>query len=201
MGRPLRLLVPNGRYHVFSRGSNRQQIFWDDRDYRRHLAILDTATQRYGIVVLAYCLMPNHVHVLARDPNASLSAAMQFLNGGYSRTTNRRHDRARHLFQNRFGAVRITTDTQLLVDFAYVALNPVAAGLCASAADYRWSGHRALAGLGPAAPFLAVAEAWAHFGTTPALGALAYAAFVDAEARRRASADAARYAFATGSSL
>jgi REP element-mobilizing transposase RayT len=174
MARKPRLVVENGVYHVFSRGNNKERIFWDERDYRALLRLLERAAARFEIVVLSYCLMPNHLHLLVQVPKGNLSEALQFVVGGYSRATNKR----RHLFQNRFGSVHVTSDAQLLGCFRYIALNPVEAGLCDDPEHYRWSSHRALAGLAFPPPFLAAREALAHFGRTPELARNGYRAFV-----------------------
>jgi len=196
MGRPHRIVLANGVYHAFTRGNNKEAIFWDDRDFRTLLALLETATRAYGLVVYSYCLMPNHFHLLVRVPDANLSQAMQYLNGGYSRITNARRGRSRHLFQNRFGAVHVTTDPQLQTTLRYVALNPVEAGLCAAPDDYRWSGHRALAGLAPRPGFLAVGAALRFFDACPGRARAAYRDFVARGVRRGLAQP-----FSTGSSL
>ena len=95
---------------------------------------------------LAYCLMPNHVHLLVETPGANLGIGMQWLHGLYAQTFNERHGRSGHLFQGRYGSVRVTTDAQLWMLVRYLAVNPVRAELCARPADWRWSSHGALAG-------------------------------------------------------
>ncbi|HET7046194.1 MAG TPA: transposase [Gaiellaceae bacterium] len=178
MGRPLRIIAANGVYHVFPRGNNKEQIFWDDRDYRTCLAILEVVVARHNLVLLSYCLMPNHFHLLVRVPEANLSAAMQYLNGGYSRATNVRRGRVRHLFQNRFEAVHVQTDAHLHVAFRYIDLNPVEAKLCRRPEDHRWGSHRAIAGLAMPPPFLALRAALAFFHSDPKRARAAYRALV-----------------------
>lgn len=177
MPHPLRIVVAGGLYHVFPRGSNKETIFWDDRDFERFLMILEVVVARYGIVVLSYCLMPNHFHLLVCVPEANLSDAMQYLNGGYSRATNARHGRVRHLFQNRFKSVHVETDAQLKWVFRYIARNPVEGGLCDRPEDYRWSSHRATCGLTQPPPLLAVADALRYFGRRPDAARRAYREF------------------------
>lgn len=178
MGRKPREIEPGGIYHVFSRGTNRERIFWDDADYRFFLRMLDVVVGRYALVLYAYCLMPNHFHLLLKVPHANLSAAMQYLNGGYSRRTCVRYGRQRHVFQNRFGAVHVETDAHLLDAIRYIPRNPSAAGLCSDPADWRWSSYRATAGLAFPPPFLAAREALALLSPRPTFARLAYVAFV-----------------------
>ena len=77
---------------------------------------------------LAYCLMDNHLHLLLETPDPNLSSGMQWLHGGYAQYFNRRHNRTGHLFQGRYGAVRIKSDGQMCVTARYLARNPVDAG-------------------------------------------------------------------------
>ena len=92
---------------------------------------------------LAYCLMDNHVHLLIETPEANLGSGMQWLHGFYAQAYNERHGRVGHVFQGRYGAVRITSDEQLWTVAAYIANNPVEGGLCARPEDWPWSSHAA----------------------------------------------------------
>jgi hypothetical protein len=94
--------------------------------------------------------MGNHVHVLLQTPNANLAVGMQWLHGRYARSFNDRHGRVGHLFQGRYGAVRIKSDAQLWAVLRYLALNPVEAGFCAEPADWRWGSYAARGGDRPA---------------------------------------------------
>ena len=137
-------------HHVFARGNDRQCVFRDDRDRRDYLAILGGVVRRMEWRCLAFCLMPNHVHLLVETPRANLGAGMQRLQGPYTQRHNARHRRCGHVFQGRFGSVRVTTEAQLWVTVAYIARNPVEAGLCAEPGAWRWSSHEAT--LGATAP-------------------------------------------------
>jgi putative transposase len=128
-------------HHVFARGIARREIYVDNIDRTIYLATLGRVTERQRWRCLAYCLMPNHVHLLVETPLANLGAGMQRLHGDYARMFNERHGRSGHVFQGRYGSVRITTDEQLWTVAAYVALNPVAAGLCETPEGWAWSSH------------------------------------------------------------
>jgi REP-associated tyrosine transposase len=145
--RPHREELEDGIFHVYARGNAKQAIYLDDADRQAYLQILDLVVKKRRWRCLAYCLMENHVHLLLETPEANLAAGMQTLHGVYAQAFNQRHDRVGHLFQGRYGAVRIRTDAQLLTAARYLALNPVVAGLCAKAADWRW-GSFAAAGSG-----------------------------------------------------
>jgi hypothetical protein len=91
----------------------------------------------------AYCLMPNHVHLVVRTVDATLARFMQGLQQSYTQRFNRRHGQVGHVFQGRYKAVLCGTDEYLVTLVRYVHLNPVRAGLVARAEDYPYSGHRA----------------------------------------------------------
>jgi putative transposase len=140
---------PRGTYHVTSRGNYRQPIFVDDDHYEHYLKMLTTVSRKYEWLVLDWCLLPNHFHLVLRLLDDGLSDGMRELNGGFSRWTNRIHGRTGtgHLVRNRFGAKPIKSDEHMLEVCRYVPLNPVRAGLVERAEDWPWSGYRATLGL------------------------------------------------------
>lgn len=147
MPRALRLRIPEGVYHVTVRGNNREAIFADDADYQRYLQEVRRCHDEHGCHLLAYALMTNHVHLVLRDHEASLSRYMQVLNARYTRYFNRRYARVGHLYQGRFFARLVDRDAYLLEVTRYVHLNPVRAGLVERPAQYRWSSYRHYAGV------------------------------------------------------
>jgi putative transposase len=178
MPRAPREVEPGGTYHVGSRGNNRQPLSWDDDDRVEFLGILGDVARRWEWIVLTYCLMPNHFHLVLHVPQCGLSEGMQYLNGGYARRTNARYGRTGHLFRNRFWSKFIDNDSQLLETIRYVVLNPVRAGLCSRPELWRWSSHRACAGLDETPAFLAVDYVHGFFGRRRADACLAYRRFV-----------------------
>jgi putative transposase len=173
-----RAFDPDGIYHLTSRGNDRQTIFWDDLDRRAFLDRLAANALKHRWIVLAYCLMTNHYHLVVTAPHGGISHGMQALNGGYSRRTNSRYGRSRHLFQNRFSARAIARDAHLLEACRYVVLNPIRAKICERPEDWRWSSYAACAGLQLAPRFLAVDELLRLFGEHPREARRRYAAFV-----------------------
>jgi hypothetical protein len=103
---------------------------------------------------MAFCLMPNHYHLVVRAPDANLSNAMQYLNSVYSQWWNHRHQRCGHVFQGRFKAQVVQRDRYLLAVFRYVVLNPVRGGLVANPKDWKWSSYRASINIVPVPDFL-----------------------------------------------
>lgn len=144
MPRRLREELDGGIYHVYARGNAKQAIYLDDADRRTYLRLLGLAIKRRGWCCLAYCLMDNHVHLLLETPQAGLAAGMQWLQSVYAQTFNARHGRVGHLFQGRYGSVRVTTDGQLWALFRYVGVNPVEAGLCDRPSAWPWGSYGAL---------------------------------------------------------
>src|SRR3712207_6705937 len=126
-------------HHVFARGNDRRSIYRDDADRRAYLHLLSAAVRDCRWRCLAYCLMDNHVHLLVETPCGGLGRGMQLLHGQYAQAFNKRHGSCGHVFQGRYGAVRVKTDAQLWAVVAYIARNPVEARLCARAEEWGWS--------------------------------------------------------------
>ena len=179
MPRPLRTFEPGGTYHLFSRGSNRSEIAIDDGDRIDLLSCAERAFRRHRVECFGYVLMPNHYHFVVLTPDGDISAAMKELNGRFSLRFNRRHGRDAHTFKNRFGAVRLKRESHLLWAAAYVAANPVRAGLCAQPEDWAWSSYRATAGFGQPLPLLNVGRLYSYFGDTPERARTLYRFLVD----------------------
>jgi putative transposase len=163
-------------HHVFARGNNRRSIFCDDLDRRRYLSILGNVVSTKQWRCLAYCLMDNHVHLLVVTPIPNLGSGMQMLHGVYAQKHNQRHRTSGHVFQGRFGARRVKNDAQLWMTIAYIARNPVQAGLCEQPDAWPWNSHTAIVA-DTAQPWLAVDDLIASF---TALGGDPYRRYIDA---------------------
>ncbi len=158
--------VEGGVFHVFARGNRKSVIYADDDDRHIYLRQLGRVADSVGWRCLSYCLMETHVHLLLETPQANLSTGMHRLHGAYAHAFNRRHKLTGHLFESRFGSVRSQSDEQLLVTAAYIARNPVEAGLCKEPGQWPWSSYRAvLAGYGPT--WLARERLLSYFGGGP----------------------------------
>jgi REP element-mobilizing transposase RayT len=131
-----------GIHHVFARGVERRVIFVDDEDRQRYLWLLRAVAQKFRWHCLAYCLMPNHVHLLIETTEPNLGRGMHSLHGLYAQTFNERFARVGHLFQSRFGSRPVHDDLGLMRVAAYIEVNPVAANLCSSPEDWDWSSYR-----------------------------------------------------------
>jgi len=144
MARKLRVEYPGAIYHVMNRGDRREVIFEDDQDRRGFLAALGEVCAKTGWQIHAWCLMPNHFHLVVETPQGNLVAGMKWLLGTYTGRFNRRHKEFGHLFSGRYKALVVdgSGDGYLKTVCDYVHLNPARAGLVKPEAKlkaYPWS--------------------------------------------------------------
>ncbi len=166
MARPLRLAFAGGVYHVTARGNERKAIVRDDIDRTRFVDTLAAVVEQYGVVCHAWVLMDNHYHLLLETPTPNLSLAVRHLNGVYTQSFNRRHQRVGHLFQGRFKAIIVEKEAYLLELCRYVVLNPARAGVAKEPGAYAWSSYQATAGLAVVPAWLTVDWLLEQFGGT-----------------------------------
>jgi len=139
MPRMARVVVPNYPHHVTQRGNRRQQTFFSVDDYRAYLKLLANAKWKAGVEVWAYCLMPNHVHlVVVPEHKDSLSVFFSDAHRQYSRQVNDREGWRGHLWQERFHSFAMD-EQYLLATVRYTELNPVRARLCSRPENWKWS--------------------------------------------------------------
>jgi putative transposase len=143
MARLARIVIPDIPHHVTQRGNRRQPVFFGEADYRAYLDLLIEQTKKAGVAVWAWCLMPNHVHLILvpSDPDG-LRRALARVHRAYAGIIQARRKRSGHFWQGRFGAVAMD-EQHLAAALRYVALNPVRARLVERAQDWRWSSTRA----------------------------------------------------------
>ncbi len=142
MARRPRVFAPGLLYHIIVRGNQRQKTFRSDNDYKAYLDRLEKYHVRFRVRVYAYCLMPNHAHLLLETGSTPLAKFMQGLQQSYTQYFNRRHRKVGHLFQGRYKAIICDKDKYLLALVRYIHLNPVRAGLTKRPERYPHSGHR-----------------------------------------------------------
>jgi putative transposase len=140
MARRPRLQIPGGVYHVTQRATDQETLFHELLDRVGFDHLLLRAAARYDWEIHDYCQLSNHFHVLltTREPNIALG--MQYLNSRYVQTFNDRHSRRGTLVQGRYYSGLVESEQHFLIARAYLALNPVDAGLCREPADWAWSG-------------------------------------------------------------
>lgn len=121
--------IPGHYYHLYNRGANRQSIFYDDQDYRDFLTRIKANTIKFQIAVIAYCLLPNHFHLLLRqDGTANVGVPIQITCNGYAQRFNLRHQRAGTLFAGRFKALSVKGGEYLRSLCCYIHSNPIKDG-------------------------------------------------------------------------
>lgn len=126
MARHIRIRVCGGWYHICSRGHNREELFLGREDYLHFLELVETMRERFRVRVYAYCLMPNHYHLLVGTPDGNISQAIQWLNGSYGIWHNRKHNRSGHVYGERFKAILVEDSAWGLEASVYLHMNPVA---------------------------------------------------------------------------
>lgn len=147
MPRQARLDIPGQLYHVMSRGIERRHIFIDDADRADFRDRISLWLKKAGGKCLAWCLMPNHFHLLLLRGPEPLSGIMHHAMTGYAINFNLRHRRAGHLFQNRYKSIICDLEEYLHELVPYIHLNPVRAGLVkdlAALRAYKWCGHASM---------------------------------------------------------
>jgi putative transposase len=143
MARLARIVVPDVPHHVTQRGNRRQEVFFGDDDYAAYKELVAEACVRHGVRCLAWCLMPNHVHLILVPPAAdALRAALADAHRRYSRRLNFAKGWTGYLWQGRFASYPMD-EAHLMTAVRYVELNPVKAGLAKRAEDWPWSSARA----------------------------------------------------------
>ena len=178
MPRPPRIHVTGGIYHGTLRGNHRQAIFRRDGERRLLNLIVARALDKHAARLHAYCWMTNHLHFLVQVADRPLGLLMQRIASEYARAFQKSLATTGHLFENRYYATLVGTDTYLLEALRYVHQNPVRAGMVANAALYRWSSHHAY--LGERAETWVTTElALAQFSGDRDRARVRYRAFID----------------------
>ena len=148
MPRQPRLLVPDVAAHVIQRGNNRQVCFRQHGDYLLYLLHLHELSGKTRCTVHAYCLMPNHVHLLLTPTDADgCTVLMRDLGQRYVQYFNRKHGRTGTLWEGRFRSCLVESADYVLACYRYIELNPVRAGLADNPAEYPWSSHAGNTGI------------------------------------------------------
>ena len=132
-------------YHVMMRGVNRQPIFENDGDRLHFMSVLKECKEISGFRLHAFCLMPNHLHFLIEPAGEPLDLVFRRIGIRYAVWYNRKHQRAGHLFQDRFRSENVENDLYYMTVLRYILQNPMKAGLEPRLGTYRWSSYPAYA--------------------------------------------------------
>ena len=164
--RDYRNFAPNTIFHIYNRGNNREEIFFNEQDYKAFLFRIGLALgieleilQKENLLSLpysriringnknlfrlhAFCLMPNHFHLLIEQTgDISVSKLISQICTSYSMYINKKYKRVGHVFQDKFKAVLIENNPQLMWISAYIHMNPVKSKLVKHPSDYKWSSY------------------------------------------------------------
>ncbi|HEB12795.1 MAG TPA: transposase [Actinobacteria bacterium] len=143
MARLARLVVPGLPHHITQRGNRRQKTFFTDQDYEHYINLMARQCLSQNVDIWAYCLMPNHVHLIAVPKSVeALRLAIGEGHRRYTKFVNLRQDWRGHLWQGRFASF-VLDDAHLLEAVRYIELNPIRAGLARKPEAYQWSSARA----------------------------------------------------------
>lgn len=180
MPRKPRLDAPGLIHHVIVRGIERRDIFIDDADRREFLRRVGALAGGKNNQIYAFCLMPNHVHILVRTLSMPLAKFMSRLLTGYALYFNKRHKRVGHLFQNRYKSIVVDEEIYLLELIRYIHLNPLRAGIVKepdALAGWPYAGHATLMGK-VKLPWYGIDQTLSLFGSTYAAARIAITEFM-----------------------
>ncbi|TFJ94162.1 transposase [Lentibacillus salicampi] len=146
MARKLRKRSVNGIYHIMLRGINRQVIFEDREDRIKLLGTIGKCKAVSKFELYAYCLMDNHVHLLIKEKEESISKVVQRISTGYVLWYNDKYERSGHLFQDRFKSETIEYIPGFMRVLRYIHQNPVKAGMVSDIGEFQWTSFHEYSG-------------------------------------------------------
>ena len=143
MPRIARVVAVGYPHHITQRGNYRQRIFSDDTDHKKYISILKEESKRYSLIILAYCLMPNHVHFIGvPEKEDSMAKVFKYAHMKYSQYYNKKMHASGHLFQGRFFS-SVMDEIHTLACARYIERNPVRAKMVKKPCLYDWSSAKA----------------------------------------------------------
>jgi REP element-mobilizing transposase RayT len=154
MPRGPRLNIPDGIYHVMTRGHRKTTIFEDDHDRQHFIEIVAEAAMAHDVRVFAETRLGNHYHQVVQTPDANLPDYMGCVNGTFAQFFNRRYQRIGHVYNERYKAILVDNDFYLGVLIGYVLTNPVKHRFVDHPGDWKWSSYRATVGIEPPPDYL-----------------------------------------------
>jgi len=196
MPRSARVHVPGGFYHVVLRGNHREALFGTAGDRQVLNDIVADAISRHDARVHAYCWMSNHLHALLQIGHSPLCGIMQRIAMRYARHRHKILRTTGHLFERRYRARLIQTDSYFLTVLRYIHLNPVAARIVTNPDHYQWSSHKVYLGT-EAVPWITTEFGLSLFCADPSEARVAYTRFIDQHAAEPNAQAFADWEFAT----
>jgi putative transposase len=165
MPRPHRVQAAGATYHVYAQATGSELLHRDDEDRQRFVSLLAATVEKHRLEPHFAVVLSTHHHLLLTTTRPNIAAAMQHLSGVYCQTYNRRHSRKGHLLAGRYGTKLVQSEAHGIYLAAYLALNPVRAGLVRRPEDWPWSSYGSLIGLAPEWTFVKPGFLLTQFGT------------------------------------
>jgi putative transposase len=134
-----RLVLENHKYHIVQRAPGDEPLFCEEADYVTFMKLMIWAIKKFEIILYAYALIPNHLHILCEIKQPNLSEAMQTLFRAYAMYFNKKYERIGHVFSGRFRSFVCLDDNYFYHVSRYIHLNPYRAGLASRPEDYVWT--------------------------------------------------------------
>ena len=142
MPRRARMYLPDQPYHIVQRGNNREACFIEPENYQFYLQLWKDISLIYNVSVHAYCLMTNHIHILASPAyTTSISNTMKVVGSRYAQYINKKYNRTGTLWEGRHRSSLVQTEKYFLTCSRYIELNPVSANMVKRPEEYRWSSY------------------------------------------------------------
>lgn len=141
MPRQARERSKSGIYHLMLRGINKQNIFEDNEDRQKFIETLEYYQNNNKYIVYGYCLMDNHIHLLIKENEESISQTIKRISSSYVYWYNQKYERCGHLFQERFKSEIVETDAYFIVVLRYIHQNPMKAEIARDIKKYLWSSY------------------------------------------------------------
>ncbi|HYF81779.1 MAG TPA: transposase [Clostridia bacterium] len=142
MPRDARVRSKSRIYHIMLRGINKQDIFEDEEDVERLLETIKKYKEVSEFEIFAYCIMSNHIHMLIRETEESISNIIKRISSSYVFWYNKKYERCGHMFQERFRSEAVESDEYFLSVLRYIHQNPVKAGIVKDIHDYKWNSYK-----------------------------------------------------------
>ena len=136
-----RMKSSTGIYHIMLRGNNKQTIFFDEEDYGKFFTLLSEKMKQNSLFLYAWCLMPNHFHLLIKEKNETLAEIFRSVLTAFIKWYNAKYGRTGHVFEDRFKSQPVEDPTYFLRVFRYIHRNPLEAFLCERMEDYPYSSY------------------------------------------------------------
>jgi REP element-mobilizing transposase RayT len=135
-------------YHVYNRGCNKEPIFFTEDNYRYLIKKFKQYSHQYEIEIFAYCLMPNHYHLLVKQKSdVSISKFIQVVFNGYSQAINKQENRSGTIFQGKAKGIEVVSEKQIISLLCYIHNNPAKTGLVHQAEDWEFSDYQEWIGM------------------------------------------------------